>query len=386
MFAQKVRSLLSRTWETVIGASLPDAHWCLASLPVRLGGLGASDPVVLHPQSAVASFLSSASGRAGLPLSRLDTDLLAAVDSLCAVVPAMASPLRDLWLAGSLDSLLADPELSTWTEQTFWSAAVHDSLAKRFDREASDRLERLRLLGSGAYSGAWLTSLPIAHDGGTVFSADEWQALRRFRLGLPFPAGVDCGGCGARQDVLGNHALSCASCGIYARHNLFRDALATEFNRAGVLTRLEPPLPDGSRSDVLLLEQSEAAPRHLDVSVVHPLHHASASSEVSPGAAAARREAEKLNSDAAKECARLRLRFTPAGAETTGAWGPEARKLVRGLARKQSMRFGEELAVTSKRQWRRLSSAVAQCVARCLLRGFGAGSEHGPPCAPGNAG
>ena len=184
---------------------------------------------------------------------------------------------------------------------------------------------------------------------------------------------MNCGGCGAHQDSLGDHALSCASCGIYARHNLFRDALAGEYNRAGVTTSLEPPLPDGSRSDVLVLEPSEAAPRHVDVSVVHSLHEASSPVEVTPGTAAAQREVEKLGSDAAKECARLRLRFIPVGAETTGAWGPQAKKVIRELARKQSMRLGEELTVTSKRLWRRLSSAVAQGVARSLLRGFAGG-------------
>jgi hypothetical protein len=257
--------------------------------------------------------------------------------------------------------------------QKAWSSAVFEALARRLDREVSDRMERLRILGSGAYSGAWITNLPTEHDGGTTFTADEWQVLCRFRLGLPFPHGVDCGGCGARQDCLGDHALSCASCGTYARHNLFRDALAAEYNRAGIPTRLEPPLPDGSRSDVLVLEPSEAAPRHVDVSVVHSLHHTSSPAEVTPGTAAAQREADKLNSDAARECARLRLRFIPVGAETTGAWGPQASKVIRELARKQSMRLGEELVVTSKRLWRRLSSAVAQGVARSLLRGFSGG-------------
>ena len=88
---------------------------------------------------------------------------------------------------------------------------------------------------------------------GKPFAADECQ----FLLDLPFPAGTACGGCGAQQDSLGDHALSCASCGIYARHNLFRDALASEYNRTGILTRLEPPLPDGSRPEVLVWNQAK---------------------------------------------------------------------------------------------------------------------------------
>ena len=107
----------------------------------------------------------------------------------------------------------------------------HETLAKTFDRDASDRLERLRNLNCGSNGSAWVTNLPLEFDGCTTFTADEWQVLARFRLGLPFSDIAECGGCGARQDPFGDHALSCQSCGMYARHNLLRDTLASEFLR-----------------------------------------------------------------------------------------------------------------------------------------------------------
>ena len=71
---------------------------------------------------------------------------------------------------------------------------------------------------------------------------------------------------------------------MYARHNTLRDSLAAEFNRAGVPTKLEEPLPDGSsRSDIQLLEPSEIAPEHIDVFAVHPLHHSASPAETAPG-------------------------------------------------------------------------------------------------------
>ena len=328
--------------------------------------------MVIHPQAALASFLSAASGRAGLPLTRLDADLRAAVDSLCLLLPEMAERLRDLWLSGNLPRLLDDPASESWSEQKTWTAAVHETLARRFDREASDRLERLRKLCAGANGGAWITNLPLEHDGCTTFSADEWQVLCRFRLGIPLRSGTTCGGCGSPQDAFGDHALSCPACGMYARHNALRDTLASEFNRAGVPTKLEDPLPDGfSRSDVLLLEPSEIAPEHIDVSAVHPLHLSASPAEAAPGTAAAQREAVKLSSEGAQECRRRHMKFTPVAAETTGAWGPAAQRCIRGLARKQSMRLGEALGPVAKRLWRRLSAAVALGTARMLLRGFG---------------
>ena len=370
-FAKRVQTLLKSSWGTVIGTPLGEANWSLASLPVRLGGFGASDPAVLHPQAAVASFLAAASGRAGLPLAHLDSDLRAAVDALCLLLPEVANPLRDLWLSGSLTRILDDPAADSWTEQKVWTAAVHETLARRFDREASDRMERLRNLCAGANGGAWITNLPLEHDGCTTFTADEWQVLCRFRLGLPLRSGTTCSGCGSPQDAFGDHALSCPACGMYARHNTLRDSLAAEFNRAGIPTKLEELLPDGSsRSDILLLEPSEILPEHIDVSAVHPLHHSASPAEAAPGTAAAQREAIKLSSEGARECSRRHQKFTPVAAETTGAWGPAAQRCIRGLARKQSMRLGEELGPVAKRLWRRLSGAVAKGTARMLLRGF----------------
>ena len=60
--------------EAVIGSSIPEASISLASLPVRLGDLGASDPGVIHPEAAVALFLNSAPDQEGLPLTRQDSE------------------------------------------------------------------------------------------------------------------------------------------------------------------------------------------------------------------------------------------------------------------------------------------------------------------------
>ena len=378
-FAKRVRSLLQHAWAFVLGTPLPDASWSLLSLPVRLGGFGATDPVVIHPQAAVASFLSCAAPTSYLPLSRLDPELLSALDALAAAVPEMAVPLLNQWHAGSLDGLV-DSAQEFWSSQKSWTAAVHEAVAKSFDREATNRLERLRNLGSGAYGGSWITNLPLEHDGSTTFTAEEFQVLARFRLGLPFAASASCGGCGARQDIFGDHALSCHACGTYARHNRLRDTLAEEYNRVGIPTRLEGPVPEGGfRIDVVAEESSETFPQVVDVSVVHPLHPTSSQAEVTPGTAAAQREQAKHSSEAAKECAKHKWRFTAVAVETTGCWGPEAQKCIRGLARKQSMRLGLDLPTVSKQLWRRLSGAVAKGVARMLLRAFGAGEAVPAP-------
>ena len=141
---------------------------------------------------------------------------------------------------------------------------------------------------------------------GKPFAADECQIL----LELPFPAGTACGGCGAQQDSTGDHAFSRASAAA-----TISSAMPWLLSTTGWYTD-----PAGAPSARRLtprsacVEPSEAAPRQVDVTVVHPLTHASCSAEVTPGIAAAKREADKLSSDAAREmlhseCSRLRLKF-----------------------------------------------------------------------------
>ena len=141
---------------------------------------------------------------------------------------------------------------------------------------------------------------------------------------------------------------------------------------------MEQALPDGAfRIDVQVTESSDPAPKVVDVSVVHPLHPSSSTAEVTPGTAAATRETAKHTSEAARECLKHHWQLVAVGCETTGAWGPEAKKCIRQLARRQCMRSGEDLAATSKKLWRRLSGAVAKGVGRMLVRGFGPGAGGG---------
>ena len=122
---------------------------------------------------------------------RLDPGLPAAVDALCLGISEMTRPLRYLWLAGC--SAQSPAEL--WPEQKVWTTALDEAHARRYDREASDRMEHLPVLCAGAICGAWITN-PLEHDGSITFTTDEWQVLCNFRLGLPLPSGTTFfGGC-----------------------------------------------------------------------------------------------------------------------------------------------------------------------------------------------
>ena len=128
---------------------------------------------------------------------------------------------------------------------------------------------------------------------------------------------------------------------MYARHNRLHGAVAVESELAGLPPRLEVCLPGSlvRPADLLLVEPDDTLPTAVDPSVVHPLRLSSPFAEATPGSAAAMREVDKRSSNTAG-CAAQGWRYIPVAAETTGGWGPEARRFVRALIRKQSMRSG----------------------------------------------
>ncbi len=56
--------------------------------------------------------------------------------------------------------------------------------------------------------------------------------------------------------------------------------------------------------------------------------------------------------------------------ETTGVWGPSARKFIQGLVGKQAMRQGAPVHAAAAAIWRRLTTAVLKGTAQMLTRAF----------------
>ena len=298
----------------------------------------------------------------------------------------LTGPLKQLWCQGSLAAAVTSPQAETWASQKAWTEALDSVTSGWLDNEVSCRLSSLKRLQSGAHSGAWLVSLPLERHAISAFSPSEWRVLLRFRCGVPLLPRARCGGCDAVMDTFGDHALSCASCGRYARHNRLRQAVAFEYEQAGQPFRLEVELPGqlSRPADILAVEPEEASPAAVDVSVVHPLRPSAApaaSAEVVPGASAEAREAEKLAA-AGGACAAAGWRFVPLCADTTGAWGPRAKGALRRLIRLQSMKLGQPVKAVAAIVWRMLAVAVAKGAAQCLLRAFPGFEAH---CSPGEA-
>ena len=88
---------------------------------------------------------------------------------------------------------------------------------------------------------------------------------------------------------------------------------------------------------------------------------------VSAGASAAKREQCKTN-QASASCVDAGWSVCPVAAETTGAWGPSAQKLVRRIARFESMRSGTHVHELSLFICRQLSFTIIGQVGKQLHR------------------
>ena len=131
-----------------------------------------------------------------------------------------------------------------------------------------------------------------------------------------------------------DHAVGCASCGLYARHNHLRSALAHELALAGlpVATEVSPPGSSQRPADVLVSFPCDSHPTALDCSVGHPLHLSSSLAAVTPGILAEQMEKSK-RAENTTSCAAAGWCCSPVCVETTGAWGSEGQRLERCLVK-----------------------------------------------------
>ena len=95
----------------------------------------------------------------------------------------------------------------------------------------------------------------------------------------------------ASREGFGDHALGCASCGRYARHNALREVLCEELRKAGFSVTVEervphtepPDRPPGLQpaerclrpADILVQSFRAGKPLAIDVTVIHPLRTSS---------------------------------------------------------------------------------------------------------------
>ena len=181
-----------------------------------------------------------------------------------------------------LDHLLSGLESKP---QRWLTALVDVSLQKAWYATLGPRHRRLAEVLEFPFSGGWLSALPIPALGYRV-PPRFFRSMIYWRLGLPlYPRGtLSPPKCPMHDrgtlhvlDPLGDHAASCiGSIGQTARHNLIRNALKSECEKAGFLASIEgggiiDATPGRRPADVLIHDYDGASSLCIDVSIIHTL-------------------------------------------------------------------------------------------------------------------
>ena len=98
--AAQVSPMLRVTWGVLLGASVSDAQWELACLPIRLGGAGIQDPLHFCDAAFFSPWLSAFSAPSILSPHQTPGGFLNSVTNLCLHSPQLAAPLISLSTLG----------------------------------------------------------------------------------------------------------------------------------------------------------------------------------------------------------------------------------------------------------------------------------------------
>ncbi|KAM0014048.1 putative exostosin [Helianthus debilis subsp. tardiflorus] len=295
------------------GPFFGDLQWRLASLPMRLGGLG------LLSARDVGDHILRNSGVVGL-----DGDYLQALERLNV-------SLLDFDI-GSFSNKDTAPSKPQTTLANALFRKIVQSLGEMFD--LSSRQKAVWECLKGLHAHDFLTVIPI--EGlGQCMSAVEYRAILKYRLMIPlYPEDETCPICRkACMDKYGEHAVHCKELpGFKYRHDWVRDVLWDILRRAGISAKKEAPVnfltdPMEGRStlrpaDLLVFGWARGKHACVDLTGVSPLVGLKENGFVA-GQATRKAESKKVNKHA-KACAENQHVFVPFAFETFGFLAPEA--------------------------------------------------------------
>lgn len=335
-------ALVQRCFSAFTGMHLTDEQWQQAARSLKHAGLGLRSAQV----HSSAAFLASLGGC--LPQCQdLDCtyprDLTASSDVVAAVAAVNTQLPPDKHLTPSAALQQKQKQLSSLLEVVGWEQQLASVSA----------MAKAGLL-SEAEPGAraFLTAVP---SGRTRMEPAHFVSELRARLGVPDASeDVWCPRCDAVLDRLSVHASMCVAGGERTqRHNALRDLIGTWAERAGLHPEKErpglllPQTPDDTRSARrrpadLYLPAFHGRPTAFDFAVTAPqrLDVLVEAGRGGGSAAAAYADVKRRHLDTATVCEQHGVAFVPLVVETTGAWAPEAGKILHQLSRAADLRHG----------------------------------------------
>ena len=165
------------------------------------------------------------------------------------------------------------------------------------------------------------------------------------------------------------------------RHHAVRDLVHSWAQRAGLRPEREkaglllPSHPEETgqanrRPADVYLPAFAGSPVALDFAITAPQRQETLAqaSRHTGAAAAAYAQHKELHLDTAQACAAQGVKFMPMVAECTGAWAPEALKVLKHVAHAAALQSGEEPAVCYDLLLQELAVAIRTFRARASLR------------------
>ena len=354
-FRQSFDWAVRQALEAILGTPLTSLQWTQASLPVAKGGLG----LRLADSHGAAAFLSSY-GASQLLVQEMrwrqqDFEVTNVDDALA----ELNNLLGDLPLTRGEVTVMTQRKLSALVDEESHSRLIEATAAPR-------ELARLKCI-SREGAGDWLTALP-SKTLGLHLRKTEFITAIRYRLGLPiFRTQGECPMpvCHANNDVMGDHAISCAIGGErISKHNHVRDAIFKAAVEAGLGPIREPdgllPGSDDRPADVLIPIWTEGRDTALDVTVVNPLQQTLVVRTSEEGdSAVAHAHKEKLRKYEAR-CSAEAITFLPLAVDTFGGWHKVGLKTITRLGRQLARNLGKDEDEVVRHLRQRLGVLIAR--------------------------
>ena len=327
----------------------------MASLPIKLGGLGIRSVSLLAP----SAYLSSAAG------TRLLQDTI-----LHQFSSTDDSQLAGILTAWSSLSSTEHPQGTAAFHQHNWDAKVCQAQLNSLLVRHENPIDRARLLAvSAPHSSDWLHALPISACGLRMDNEDI-RVTVGLRLGARLCEPHLCS-CGEQVDAKGLRSLVCRrSAGRVRRHQHLNDILCRALIKAGVPSVKEPTglvRTDGKRPDgVTQIPWESGKCLAWDVTVTDTLAASNLPISSAAAGASAERAAEKKISKYSELAACYT--FVPVAFETLGPVNESGADFINRIGRKSQASSGDLRACSFL--WQRLSVTVQRYNAICLLGTF----------------
>lgn len=315
-------SCIRNTLETICNCKLDEISWRQSSLPVGVGGLGVRDISTL----CYSAFLGSLSSVTELLNSVLPHHMSEPPDKF----------FEEALLKWSVLSKLDPLKSPVPDSQKKLDVLVCQNSFIELLSGAQEPLHKARLLAAHEKeSGAWLNTLPSAPLG-TLLDNSSFRIAVSLRIGQPVCEPHNCNSCGESVDILGYHGLSCRkSTGRWSRHAAINDILKRALTSAEIPSVLEPPgccRNDGKKADGMTLIPWHGGRALLWDATCRDTMADSyiASTSRKAGEAARLGEIQKRGKYSELES---RFIFIPFAVETFGAWGSDAKNLIKCIGR-----------------------------------------------------